>query len=223
MAQKWGLTAVPLRPPNAGPVRKGDFERKNLNVISRVPTSDRVVFLTIDDASVKDPDFASMVRDLSIPFTTFLSDASRDNYGYFRELLALGHHPVENHTVNHPDLTRLGPSEQQQEICQQQIRLTAEIGVFPRLFRPPFGRYDARTLSAARACGVRGIVLWSVEAFPDRIVYGGTLSKLRPGDIVLTHCWGPGQWHGTMVDMLRRVLQAAADQHLAVAALEDYV
>ncbi len=224
MARKWGLGGVPLRPPKASRPLKQVFGGKNFGVLARVPTRDNVVFLTIDDGAEKDPLFAEMVRDLSIPFTSFLTDyASRDNYGYFKHIQELGHHPIENHTATHPDMPKLSFQKQRDEICQQQDNLEEATGVRPRLFRPPYGNYNETTLSAARTCGLKGVVLWSAEAFPDRIDYPTPERKLGPGDIILTHFRGPGQWRGTMVDMLRRVLRAAADQGLAVAALEDYV
>ncbi|MDT0470293.1 polysaccharide deacetylase family protein, partial [Streptomyces sp. DSM 41699] len=46
---------------------------------------------------------------------------------------------------------------------------------------------------------------------------------LHPGDIVLTHFRGKGDWKGTMPDMIRLVMKTITDKGYAVAKLEDYV
>lgn len=224
-AHQWGLQHVPLLPPSKPARAKKPASGKGapLPVLKRVPTTDKVVFLTIDDGAEKDPEFLEMVRDLSIPVTVFLSDyVARDNYGYFRELRRLGN-PIENHTVNHPQLPSLEPPEQREEICRQQDILRREIKVAPRLFRPPYGEFDNTTLKTAQSCGAKVALLWTVEAFPDHLEYASSDITLHPGDIILTHFRGNGQWNGTMTDMLRKVLQEVTSKGLALGRLENYV
>ncbi|MGP3999237.1 polysaccharide deacetylase family protein [Streptomyces sp. 8N706] len=192
-------------------------------MLTRVPTRDRVVFLTIDDGSHKDPQLIRMLRELQVPVSAFLSDyVVRDDYGYFRELQKLGV-SLNNHTLTHPDLRELSYEDQRKEICRQQVILEREFGVRPWLFRPPYGNYDQETLRAARSCGVRAVPLWTEEAFPDRIESADEKGELHPGDIILTHFRGRGEWPGTMPDMVRRVLARATAQGFAIARLEDYI
>nr|WP_052848652.1 polysaccharide deacetylase family protein [Streptomyces avicenniae] len=229
-AKTWGLRRVPLRPPEppAAPLRltseRGHVSGKGLPpVIVRVPTDDKVVFLTIDDGADKDPELLRMLRELDIPVTGFLSDeVAREDYGYFRDALDDGHHS-HNHTINHREMTRLTYAEQRAEICGQQTNLTRELDERPTLFRPPYGAYNRDTLRAAADCGIEAVPLWAEEAFPDRIEYGRTDRRLHPGDIILTHFRGEREWDGSMADMLRRVLDTCAEQGFAIARLEDYV
>ncbi|MEV4441520.1 polysaccharide deacetylase family protein [Streptomyces sp. NPDC049577] len=228
-ARRWGLEQPPRVPPPPPAVRPRLGTPRRLSrgpglipVITRVPTTDKVVFLTIDDGTVKDEEFTDMVRELDVPFSMFLTDSAvRDDYGYFRELHGLGH-AAHNHTLRHPQLTRLGPEDQKRQICGQRDVMRRRFGETPRLFRPPYGDYDRDTLVIARECGAQAVLLWSEEAFPRRMAFrdGG---RLRPGDIILTHFNGPRQWHGTMADMLRLVLRKATRQGFALARLEDYV
>ena len=218
--RRWGL---PTWLPQAPPPPRRKVRVAGLGPIYRVPTRDRVIFLTADDGWEKDPHFLELLRDLQVPLSSFVThEAARGGYGYFRQLRLMGN-GVHNHTVTHPELTRLPFREQRREICRQQRHLAREVGTDSGLFRPPYGAWNATTVRAARECGVRTMVLWSLEAWADHVDFPGAEHRLRPGDIVLTHFRGPGEWGGTMVDMARRVLRMAAEQGFAVARLEDYL
>ncbi|WP_425086188.1 polysaccharide deacetylase family protein [Streptomyces hainanensis] len=226
----WGLRRTPLRAP-APPADKpkltsepGHTTGKGLPpVIVQVPTDEKVVFLTIDDGAEKDPELLEMMRELDLPYTSFLSDyVARDDYDYFREAHRDGS-AIQNHSINHREMPTLSYAEQREEICRQQDILEKEIGERPTLFRPPYGAYDRDTLRAAASCDVEAVPLWAEEAFPDRIDWGRGDHELHPGDIILTHFRGTDEWSGSMPDMIRRVLDTATSQGFALARLEDYV
>ncbi|MGW4809970.1 polysaccharide deacetylase family protein, partial [Kitasatospora sp. NPDC004272] len=230
-AQRWGLAALPLpapAPPAAKPeLADGPGVKRAPGlppVVYRVPTTDKVVFLTVDDGAEKDPRFAAMAAELGVPMTVFLSDyLARSDYGYFRGLQSHGV-GIDNHTLTHPDLRRLGADALQREICGQQDRLQQETGTRPRLFRPPYGEYTEAALRTAASCGVTAFPLWNEEAFPDHLEWRYPDQVFHPGDIVLTHFRAPAaDWKGTMPDMLRRVVDAATAQGFAIARLEDYL
>ncbi|WP_257232646.1 polysaccharide deacetylase family protein [Streptomyces sp. Rer75] len=225
---RWGLDRPldpPPRPPAVKPplVPDGDQPPGLPPVIRQVATTDRVVFLTIDDGLEKDPRFIDQVRDLGLPFTEFLTDQAVDGrYDYFGELHRLGG-GVGNHTLTHPSLAGQDYGTQVREICGQQENLRNRLGVQPRLFRPPYGEYDETTLRAAADCGLGPVVLWRAEMETQGLVYrsGG---RLQPGDIVLAHFRGPEQLDGhTMTDMITALLREIQAQGFTVARLEDYV
>lgn len=229
-ARTWGLEQVPLRPPPppetrapASVLRSASAEEGLPPVLGRVPTTDRVIFLTIDDGSRKDPQLIRMTDELRIPFSAFLTDEEvLGDYTYFRELQRAGV-ALNNHSLTHPNLPRLSYDQQYREICGQQENLLRETGEVPRLFRPPYGNHNRDTLRAAAQCGIEAVPLWAAEAFPDRIDFSDGGNRLRPGDIVLTHFRGPAEWDGDMPDVIRRVLGLATAQGFAVARLEDYI
>ncbi|QKV93207.1 polysaccharide deacetylase family protein [Streptomyces sp. NA02950] len=224
----WGLDRPLDRPPPA-PAAKPQLAPEEPTgeglppVIRRVPTTDRVVFLTIDDGIEKDPRFVEEARDLGLPFTGFLTDnVIGDHYDYFDQLQRLGN-PMENHTLTHPSLAGLDYDTQRQEICGQQENVRTHLGRQPRLFRPPYGEYDETTLRAAADCGAQTVVLWRAEMEPRGLVYrsGGSL---QPGDIVLAHFRGPEQLEGkSMTDMITSLVRTIQEQGFTVARLEDYV
>ncbi|MFH9547131.1 polysaccharide deacetylase family protein [Streptomyces sp. NPDC051445] len=233
-AKRWGLRAVPLTPP-APPVHKPEITtRKGFEVdgheelglppvFTTVPTEDRVVFLTVDDGAEKDPAFLRMMSELEIPYTAFLSDyLIKDDYGYFKKMQDTGV-SLNNHTLHHPYLPALSYARQKYEICGMQHVIEKRYGTRPVLFRPPFGNYDRDTLRAAKTCGVRYAPLWDEEVFVDHWEYREGDRSLHPGDIVLTHFRGRGDWKGTMPEMVRRFLNKVTAKGYAVARLEDYL
>ncbi|WP_329571156.1 polysaccharide deacetylase family protein [Streptomyces sp. NBC_01361] len=232
MAKKWRLAEPPLPappPPADKPVisaRKG-FEvhgQEDLPpVFTTVPTKDKVVFLTIDDGSEKDPAFLKMMSDLKIPYTAFLSNyLVEDNYDYFRKMQSRGV-TLNNHTLTHPYLPGLSYAEQKREICGMQNIMEEEYGKRPVLFRPPYGNYNRDTLRAAKSCGIKYAPIWNEEMFVDHVEWREVDQDLHPGDIILSHFRGRGEWKGTMPDMVRRLMKYVTDKGYAVARLEDYL
>ncbi|MGW7429351.1 polysaccharide deacetylase family protein [Streptomyces sp. NPDC054861] len=222
--RKWGLEpfAAPPAPPKVKPVRRA--AGGPVPVISEIPTTDKVVFVTIDDGAEKDPEFVAMMKELKVPVTMFLTDSAiRTDYAYFEPLAALGN-GVANHTLTHPNLRTLGRAAQQREICGQQTRLAEKYGTAPRLFRPPYGNWNEDTRAAAGGCGVDAIVLWRESMQIKNLQYQRGDRKLHPGDIILAHFRGPAELKGTtMTEMTATMLRRIQEQGFTVARLEDYV
>ncbi|MYR29269.1 MULTISPECIES: polysaccharide deacetylase family protein, partial [unclassified Streptomyces] len=231
-ARRWGLPRAPLLAPppprtkSLPPTRRGfgvngPRTRGLPPVFTRVPTSDRVVFLTIDDGVDQDPATLRMLRELHVPYTAFLSeDAVDGGWEYFRAAHEQGA-ALQNHTLLHRYLPGLSRAAQRHEICGMQDTLRRHYGRAATLFRPPYGSYNRDTLEVARSCGIRAVPLWEAEVFPGRVVYRD--SDLHPGDLVLTHFQGRAQWNGSMADALRTFLRTVTDKGYAVARLEDYI
>ncbi|MEU6278929.1 polysaccharide deacetylase family protein [Streptomyces sp. NPDC047028] len=235
-AKKWGLDQVPLTPP-APPAEKpkitarpgfevdGQVADDLPPVFTTIPTKQKIVFLTIDDGSEKDPKFLKMMSDLKIPYTAFLTNKEiKDDYGYFRTMQAEGH-TLNNHTLTHPYLPGLSYEEQKHEICGMQDIMKKQFGKAPTVLRPPFGNYNHDTLVAAKSCGIKYAPIWDEEVYVDHWEYREDDQDLHPGDIVLTHFRGLADWggKGTMVDDMRRFLNRVTHDGYAVARLEDYL
>ncbi|MFD1537761.1 polysaccharide deacetylase family protein [Nonomuraea guangzhouensis] len=202
-------TQQPDGPPGAVP-RRGEVREIPAagslpQVVSSIPTTRKVVFLTIDDGWEQDPGFVQQVRDQRIPITAFaMRDAveakgtpdpaggpgqfvGAGKWGYFRSLRD-AQVPVENHTLTHPNLRLLGYDAQRREICGASTIIRKELGTRPTLFRPPFGNYNTDTLRAVKNCGLKTLLLWTATVQPGgKIAYQVPDKKLRPGDILLIH------------------------------------
>ena len=219
-----------LRPFAAAPappaVKPITLSASDPTVFSRVPMTDKVVFVTIDDGIEKDPRFIQMVKDFQIPITISLADVLiRDDYAYFEQLYETGYVSIQNHTVTHPlDMPSLSASRQLYEISGQQEKLRKEYGVTPYIFRPPGGNYDATTTAAASQAGLKGMMLWKETMQISDMEYQTSAHQLKPGDIILCHFRGPAQLDGeTMVRMMIRLYKHIQAQGFTVADITKYV
>ncbi|MFJ2866251.1 polysaccharide deacetylase family protein [Kitasatospora sp. NPDC087314] len=223
---KWNLK--PLAPAPAPPTDKPiKLERTGtVPVFSEVKTTDKVVFITIDDGAEKDPKFVEMLTELKVPISMFLTrDIVKNDYGYFKPLQALGNH-IQNHTVDHPVMSKIPAEKQKSEICDAQSALTQQYGTAPLLFRPPFGDgANTPTLNnSVQQCGPRAIVLWRESMQIHDMQYQAADKKLKSGDIILAHFRGPKELKGaTMTQMFGDLLARIQEQGFSVARLEDYI
>jgi peptidoglycan/xylan/chitin deacetylase (PgdA/CDA1 family) len=101
---------------------------------------------------------------------------------------------VGGHTETHRALGGLATAVQRQEIENQALQLE-QLGLpRPRLFRPPYGSFDATTLAELRRRGMV-MVLWSIDSEDylrpgvDAIVRN-VVGHAAPGAIVLLHDGG---------------------------------
>ncbi|MFJ6937273.1 polysaccharide deacetylase family protein [Streptomyces sp. NPDC101132] len=182
-------------------------------VVSRVPTAEKVVFITVDDGWYHDPAVAQALVEKRVPASLFLlPGATSYDTAYFTGLVAQGRVKVENHTVNHPDLTTLDAAGKDAEVCGAGEQLEAVFGREPKLLRPPYGAYDDDVRLAAKACGVKALVTWT----HDFTTWGDVpppVPALKAGDIVLLH------FTPTLAADLQRALDAARAAGLKPAAL----
>ncbi|MGW4803207.1 polysaccharide deacetylase family protein [Kitasatospora sp. NPDC004272] len=223
---KWGLKPMPKAPapPAVPPIKL--TRTGTVPVFSEVPTSDKVVFVTIDDGAEKDPEFVEMLTELKVPVTMFLTkDIVKNDYAYFKPLQALGN-SIQNHTVSHPVMSKLPAAQQKAQVCDDQAALTEQYGTAPYLFRPPYGdgANTAALNAAVQECGPRAVVLWRESMQIHDMQYQAADKKLRNGDIILAHFRGPSELKGeTMTRMFGELLSRIQEQGFAVARLDDYV
>lgn len=184
-------------------------------VVSRVPTTDRVIFLGIDDGLWRDDDARDILVRERVPITMFLvREPLVDGQTYFRELVAAGA-TVEAHTIDHPDLSKLSSADQRKQICGTRETITKLYGRAPTLFRPPYGKWNSATRAAAASCGFRAVVMWMGATNNGRLdIVGG---QLHPGDILLMH------FRHDLAQNLELVFAEVRAQGFTIARLEDYV
>ncbi len=101
---------------------------------------------------------------------------------------------VGDHTETHPELARLSAREQREELFEQIARIELLGGPRPRLFRPPYGSYDATTMRELRRLHLL-MVLWSVDTgdylMPGvGVIVQRVLAGAHPGAIILMHDGG---------------------------------
>ena len=156
-------------------------------VLSRIHTSQPVVFLTIDDGVDRAPDAAGVLRDHGVPASLFLVEHyAKRAPPYFADIVAQSGSVIEDHTLDHPDMSRLPYDQQKHQICETADSFAHTFGRRPTLFRPPYGNFNDDTRRAAVACGMSAILYWHALV-EDGVVKYQDGTKLLPGDIVLMH------------------------------------
>jgi peptidoglycan/xylan/chitin deacetylase (PgdA/CDA1 family) len=207
---------VPRFPPAPAPepivLPPGD----EVPYLSRIPVTQPVAFLTIDDGFLKNPEAPKLFAAAGIPVTLFLTtDAIQDDVPYFDRLRTYGA-VIEAHTISHPELRGRSYGFQRHQICDGTDRLAQWYGRRPVLFRPPFGDKDHTTLRVAKECGLRAAFMWKETVDKGKVRYQeGT--TVQPGDIILMH------FRPAFVKDFLGALQAIHRAGLTPALLEDYV
>jgi peptidoglycan-N-acetylglucosamine deacetylase len=153
------------------------------------------IALTFDDGP--GPHTAEIVRTLvrnRAPGTFFVVGSQVATFPTgLQQIIATGF-PVGNHTFTHRSITSLSRTEQSTEIDGQAAAITRYGAPSPRLFRPPYGSFDGRTLELLRARRML-MVLWTVDT-EDYLRPGveaivtRALQAARPGAIIALHDGG---------------------------------
>ncbi len=155
----------------------------------------REIALTFDDG----PGPATLavlavLRRARAPATFFEIGRAASIYpGIERRVLAAGL-PIGDHTETHPLLTTLSSAGQQAEIVGGARAIQRQGAPYPRLFRPPYGGFNAATPPLLQADRML-MVLWTVDSKDftrpgvKRIVYTA-VSGARPGAVILFHDGG---------------------------------
>jgi peptidoglycan/xylan/chitin deacetylase (PgdA/CDA1 family) len=212
------LLRVPTFPPGPDPQpvplpTGGD----QAPLFSRLPTTQPVAFLTVDDGWVQAPEQVALMRAANVPFTMFLiAPVAAQAAGFFRQLVAAGG-VVGDHTVDHPHLRGRSSAFQRHQVCDSATTLGQVFGQRPRLFRPPYGEYDATTLRVAHECGYTAVLNWSETVTDGTVAYQTADRHIHPGDIVLLH-FQPD----FVADVLAALSVMRADG-LTPAVLADYL
>ncbi|MEU8663777.1 polysaccharide deacetylase family protein [Actinoplanes philippinensis] len=203
---------APAPPPQPVTLPGGDA----VEYLHRIPTDQKVAFLTIDDGYLKLPEGQELVAAAGVPVTLFLTtDAVRDDPGYFRPMIDAGA-VVEAHTVTHTGLRGKSYEFQKREICDSADELATWFVRRPTLFRPPYGEKDATTLRAAKDCGMTAAFMWTETVHKGKVRY--QIGKpVKPGDIILMH------FREAFRDDFVGALKAIHKAGLTPALLEDYM
>ena len=167
----------------------------------------QAIYITVDDGWTPSPQVLAIMRSSHLPVTAFLiAQAADQNLPYWRAFAAAGG-TIGDHTVSHPDLTRLSLRQATSQWGQARQDLGRWLGRAPVMGRPPYGAFDPTVQAAAYRGGLKALVGWSATVDTDGIqTWDGR--PLTAGEIVLLH-WVPGLGH-----QLTRLLAVIRARHL---------
>lgn len=155
----------------------------------------REIALTFDDGpSPYTPRLLDVLHRLRVPATFFVLGREVGNYPDTMQRLIDSGMTVGSHSWAHPNFEQLTEADQEAQVTQTARAIERSGAPVPRLFRPPYGAYDAathRVLGRARELSV----LWSVDSQDytrpgvDGIVRN-VVPNVHPGAIILMHDGG---------------------------------
>lgn len=120
-------------------------------------TTPKLFLITIDDAPDEHMlDLAKACSDVGVKAIFFVNGfflQDKVQVAAVKKVLAMGH-SIGNHSHSHSKLTLLSYEEQKKEIVDFNQALETTLGVRPRFFRPPFGKYSADTLQLCAEAGL---------------------------------------------------------------------
>lgn len=160
-----------------------------------------------------------LLDEYNIKTTFFLVDIWTQKYpDLVKEIVARGHE-IGNHSTSHPQMSKLNETQIAKELNTQADNVLAIAGVRPVLFRPPYGDYNNRVITTARAQGFVPIQ-WSVDSLDwknrgaQEVINRAT--KVKSGDIVLFH--NDSQY---ILDALPAVLKYYAENGYSVVPISE--
>ncbi len=164
-------------------------------LIWRIPTDEKKIFLTFDDGPVPGPtEFVlEVLKSYQIKATFFcIGDNVAKHPEIFRRVMAEGH-AIGNHTHNHlkgwSHTTEMYLANIAR--CESQFQMAGFSPSAVRLFRPPYGRISPKQIKALLPS--YKIVMWDVltqdyvvSIKPEKCLKG-SIHATRSGSIVIFH------------------------------------
>lgn len=173
-------------------------ELKQYNAYYAQDTEEKVIYLTFDAGyeNGNTPAILDALKKHQVPATFFVvGNYIKDNPELIKRMVSEGH-IVGNHTMTHPDMSKISTQEAFQKELSDVEMLYEEIVGTPmkKFYRPPQGIYSTSNLSMAKELGYHTF-FWSlayVDWYQDKQpteeeAFNKLLKRIHPGAIVLLH------------------------------------
>lgn len=137
------------------------------------------------------PDMLKLFKENNIKITFFVGGQwAKQNPDLLIQMVSEGHE-IGNHGYNHKKPTQLSVEQNKKEILDTERVVSDITGIKTVLFAPPYGDYDERVVSLAKALGYKTI-MWSIDTIDWRgdgyqTVINRVLKNPSNGDIILMH------------------------------------
>ena len=192
----WGLSfrtegAAPIGPAGAAQLAKYDAAYLG-------DTNEKVIYLTFD-AGYENGCTAQILDTLkkhSVPAVFFLTGNYLETHpDLVRRMVAEGH-TVGNHTMHHPDMSKIADLASFQKELEGLETLYKEVvgQEMPKFYRPPQGIYSEENLKMAQSLGYKTVfwslayVDWNNDAQPTvKEAFEKLLPRTHDGAVVLLH------------------------------------
>lgn len=201
-------------------------------VITRLPTKEKVVAITLDACETKTPSYLdwkiiNFLIENRIPFTIFVSGKFLiRNRKDLEKIYKTGLVSIQNHSMNHyQHMEKLSRYEIIRELKETEALIYQITGKRSLYFRFPGGNYDSMSLSIVESLGYK-VVHWTFPSGdPDRRItperlHRHVVKNTVPGSILIFHVNGRGYSTG---DALPYIVEDLKKQGYRFVKLEDYI
>jgi len=198
--------------------------------ISSLHTTKKVVALTFDDGPHKKytEQILEILRLNNIKGTFFFIGKNAEEYPGIVRAAYRGGNVIGNHSYSHYHLNRLAGEEIEAQLAKTSETIRRIIGVYPLLFRPPYGACSAGSVRVAKNLHLKTI-MWNAmvddyhvdRTTSEKIAY--TILKLvHPGAIIGLHDGG-GNREKTVeaLQIIINVLRSQGYEFLTIPELLD--
>jgi peptidoglycan/xylan/chitin deacetylase (PgdA/CDA1 family) len=152
----------------------------------------REIALTFDDGpGPYTPEVLSVLERMHVPATFFEIGVLETYFHASTSTIVARGYPIGDHTETHAPMSELSAAEQQRELLEQTAAIGNYGAPFPRLFRPPYGLWNATTLALLKRYRML-MILWTVDTSDYQlpgtsVIVHRALAGARPGAIILMH------------------------------------
>jgi peptidoglycan-N-acetylmuramic acid deacetylase len=192
----WGLSFRTEGAPPVGSAGSAQLERYDAVYLG--DAGEKVIYLTFDagyeNGSTEKILDALKKHDVKAAFF-LVGNYIRQNPDLVRRMVREGH-IVGNHTMHHPDMSKLKDKAAfQKELTELEALYTEVTGhPMPKYYRPPQGIYSEENLAMAKEMGYKTVfwslayVDWNNDAQPTaEQAYAKLLPRIHNGAVVLLH------------------------------------
>lgn len=162
--------------------------------VKQIQTEKKQMAITLDCAygDKRTQELLGILDEFGVKTTFFVTGNWARNYPHHMQDIISRGHEIGNHSFSHPRMTQksLDVMYRQIERCSEAIHEAA--GVWPTLFRPPYGDTNEKLRAVSRSLGCE-VIMWTIDSRdfnPDldfQTIYSRITRKVGPGHIILFH------------------------------------
>ena len=192
----WGLSFQQEGQPPSGPA--GVQQLKSLDAAYLGDTSEKVLYLTFDAGYENGctEKILDVLKKHQVPAAFFLvGNYIEKNADLVRRMVDDGH-IVGNHTMHHPDMSKLSDKEAfSKELTDLETLFKETTGKeMPKYYRPPQGLYSQENLQMAKDLGYKTVFWslayadWNNDSQPSKdFAFSKLIPRVHNGAVVLLH------------------------------------
>lgn len=138
-----------------------------------------------------------------------------------RQVISCGSE-IGNHTWDHKDFANLSEEQIKDNIDKTNDAIESITAVRPRLFRPAYGKINAKIKSACASLGMP-ITTWSLDSNDYRYkatedIYNAIMDKVTASSIILCH-----DLHVSTGNAMKKVIPALVERGFALVTVSELI